>query len=149
MKTSTPGVLQLRMRSSISGVRNPLALIITLVWHLPLLECSRCLDSTVIYIPRWSASVVIKMVIVLFSALNKRRVVHSRKSSRRLASLSFQRTGYCWITNRPWMLSTTGTCLRTSKLLTFKCTSIAMQAHGPTNKAICQGMAVCGIAQKR
>ena len=68
-KTRTPGVLQLHMRSCISGVHNPLALIITLAWHLPTLECSRCLDSTVMCIPRWSASVVIIMVIVSFSAL--------------------------------------------------------------------------------
>ena len=136
MKTSTPGVLQLRMRSSISGVRNPLALIITLLWHLPFLECSRCLDSTVIYIPRWSASVVIKMVIVLFSALNKRQVFHSRKSSRRLASLSFQRTGYCWISNRPLMFFHNRDLLEN------------IQHGGPTNKAIYQGMAVCGTVQK-
>ena len=105
MKTSTPGALQLR--HEILHLRGP--------------ESSRpdhrsgvaFTNVGVQPVPgRWSASDVIIMVIVSFSALNKRRVSHSLKSSRRLASPSFQRTGYSIDRG---CFSTTGTCLRTSK----------------------------------
>ena len=131
------------MRSCIYVVRNPLALIITLAWHLPTLECSRCLDSY-------------PQVECFGCHNNGHRLVQCPKQT---AGFSFSQIEQKarksvipknWILNRPRMFLHNRDLLENiQKLFTIECTSIAMLAHGgPTNKAICQGMAVCDTAQK-
>ena len=47
-----PGDLQLCVISCISVLRTLLTLNIKLTWHLPMLKCNQCLESTVARIPR-------------------------------------------------------------------------------------------------